>query len=128
GPVTVLPGRMYAGMFWGACGVWVRPEVVGWWVRRSTGNAEARDKGSLILIVILWWTGIVLDFSLSFLLPQAAISWKRPSVFFVGICLMLSGITLRWYSAAVLGKYFTFDKIGRASCRERVMIYLGDDV
>ena len=31
------------------------------------------------------------------------------AVFFVGICFMLLGIALRWYSAAVLGKYFTFD-------------------
>jgi protein-S-isoprenylcysteine O-methyltransferase len=50
-----------------------------------------------------------MDFSLSALLPQAAISWKRTSLFFVGICLMLLGIALRWYSAATLGKYFTFD-------------------
>ena len=108
-PVPFLLGPIYALIFWGACALWVLPEVVAWRVRRSTGNAEARDKGSLILIGVLWWTGIALDFSLSFLLPQAAISWKRTSVFFVGICLMLSGITLRWYSAAVLGKYFTFD-------------------
>jgi protein-S-isoprenylcysteine O-methyltransferase Ste14 len=47
--------------------------------------------------------------SLSLLLPQAAISWKRTSLFFIGICLMLLGVTLRWYSAAILGKYFTFD-------------------
>ncbi len=50
-----------------------------------------------------------MDFSLSLLLPQAAIPWKRTSFFFVGIFLMLLGITLRWYSVAVLGKYFTFD-------------------
>jgi protein-S-isoprenylcysteine O-methyltransferase len=31
------------------------------------------------------------------------------SVFLVGICFVLTGVTLRWYSAAVLGKYFTFD-------------------
>ena len=50
-----------------------------------------------------------MDFSLSLLLPQAAISWKRTTLFFVGICLMLGGIALRWYSVAALGKYFTFD-------------------
>jgi protein-S-isoprenylcysteine O-methyltransferase Ste14 len=42
-------------------------------------------------------------------LPQAAISWRRTSLFFVGICFMLLGIAPRWYSAAILGKYFTFD-------------------
>jgi protein-S-isoprenylcysteine O-methyltransferase len=50
-----------------------------------------------------------MDFSFSLLLPQAGISRNRTWFFFVGICLMLLGIALRWYSAAVLGKYFTFD-------------------
>jgi hypothetical protein len=85
------------------------PEAVAWRVKRATGSAEGRDKGSLTLILLLWWTGIALDFSLSLLLPQAAISWKRIPVFFVGIGLMLLGIALRWYSAGILGKYFTFD-------------------
>ncbi|HTG26679.1 MAG TPA: isoprenylcysteine carboxylmethyltransferase family protein [Methylomirabilota bacterium] len=46
---------------------------------------------------------------ISLLLPQAAMSWKRTSVFLVGIFFMLMGVALRWYSAAILGKYFTFD-------------------
>jgi protein-S-isoprenylcysteine O-methyltransferase Ste14 len=43
------------------------------------------------------------------LVPHATISWKQTSLFFAGIGLMLLGIALRWYSVAVLGKYFTFD-------------------
>jgi len=50
-----------------------------------------------------------MGFLLSLLLPQAAISWERGAIFFVGIGLLLMGIALRWYSAVVLGKYFTFD-------------------
>jgi protein-S-isoprenylcysteine O-methyltransferase Ste14 len=46
---------------------------------------------------------------MSLLLPQAAMSWKRTSIFLVGICFMLMGVALRWYCAAILGKYFTFD-------------------
>jgi protein-S-isoprenylcysteine O-methyltransferase Ste14 len=53
--------------------------------------------------------GIAAGFSLSLLLPQAAIPWKRTAVFFIGICLMLAGTAFRWYSARVLGRYFTFD-------------------
>jgi protein-S-isoprenylcysteine O-methyltransferase len=30
-------------------------------------------------------------------------------LFIAGICLMLLGVALRWYSVSVLGKYFTFD-------------------
>jgi protein-S-isoprenylcysteine O-methyltransferase len=50
-----------------------------------------------------------MDFLFSLLLPHAAISWRQTSFFFAGIGLMLLGIALRWYSVAVLGKYFTFD-------------------
>jgi protein-S-isoprenylcysteine O-methyltransferase Ste14 len=107
--VPFLDEPIYALIFWGAWASWILPEVIAWRVKRAAGSAEAHDKGSLTLIVVLWWTGMALDFSLSFLLPQAAISWRRTSVFLIGICLMLFGIALRWYSAGILGKYFTFD-------------------
>jgi protein-S-isoprenylcysteine O-methyltransferase Ste14 len=96
-------------IFWVACAAWILPEVVAWRVKRSGDSSQARDHGSLNLIVILWWVGIAMAVLMSSLLPQAAISWKRTSVFLVGICFVLMGVTLRWYSAAVLGKYFTFD-------------------
>ena len=69
----------------------------------------ARDQGSLTLLYILIWVALGLGFSLPFLLPQAAIEWRRTWVFFLGISLMLAGIALRWYCMAVLGRYFTFD-------------------
>jgi protein-S-isoprenylcysteine O-methyltransferase Ste14 len=98
-----------AVIFWVACAAWILPEVVASRVKRSGDSSQARDHGSLNLIVILWWVGIAMAVLMSSLLPQAAISWKRTSVFLVGICFVLMGVTLRWYSAAVLGKYFTFD-------------------
>ena len=108
-PLPFSAGPIFALIFWGALTSWVLPEVIAWRVKRSTDSSNCHDKGSLNLIVVLWWTGIAMDFSLSLLLPHAAISWKRASLFFVGIGLMLLGIALRWYSAAVLGRYFTFD-------------------
>jgi protein-S-isoprenylcysteine O-methyltransferase Ste14 len=108
-PLPFSAGPIFALIFWGACASWMLPEVVAWRVKRSTDSSMARDQGSLNLVAVLWWSGIAMDFSLSLLLPQAAISWKRTSVFFVGICFMLLGIALRWYSAGTLGKYFTFD-------------------
>jgi protein-S-isoprenylcysteine O-methyltransferase len=57
----------------------------------------------------MWWAGIAADFSLSLLLPQAAITRQRTAFFFTGICLMLLGTAFRWYCVRVLGKYFTFD-------------------
>jgi protein-S-isoprenylcysteine O-methyltransferase len=108
-PLPFSAGPIFALIFWGAFSTWILPEVIAWRIRRSSDSSKARDQGSLELVVFLWWIGIAMDFSLSVLLPQGAISWKRTSLFFVGIFLMLLGIALRWYSVAVLGKYFTFD-------------------
>jgi protein-S-isoprenylcysteine O-methyltransferase Ste14 len=109
-PLPFSAGRpIFALIFWGAFASWVLPEVIAWRVKRSTESADVRDQGSLHLISVLWWIGIAMGFMLSLLLPQTAILWKRTPIFFVGISLMLSGIAIRWYSAAVLGKYFTFD-------------------
>jgi protein-S-isoprenylcysteine O-methyltransferase Ste14 len=104
-----FPGRIYALIFWSAWLSWIAPEVIAWSVKRSADASKTRDQGSLNLIVLLWWTGMGMDFVLSILLPQAAIPWKRTIVFCVGIGLMLAGVALRWYSASILGKYFTFD-------------------
>jgi protein-S-isoprenylcysteine O-methyltransferase Ste14 len=108
-PLPFSAGPIFALIFWGAWVSWILPEVIAWRVKRSADSSKARDKSSLNLIAVLWWIGMAMDFSVSLLLPQAAISWKPTSLFFAGICLMLLGIALRWYSAAVLGKYFTFD-------------------
>src|SRR6266849_2165350 len=108
-PLPFAGGPVFTLLFWIAFVIWTLPEVFAWKAKRSVDSSSVRDQGSLSLIVALWWIGIALDFSLSLFLPQAAISWHRTSFFFIGICLMLSGVALRWYSAAILGKYFTFD-------------------
>ena len=108
-PLPFSAGPIFALIFWGAFASWILPEIIAWRVKRSTDTLKVRDQGSLSLIVILWWMGIAMGFSLSWLLPQAAVSWERVAIFFVGVCFMLLGIALRWYSAVVLGKYFTFD-------------------
>jgi protein-S-isoprenylcysteine O-methyltransferase Ste14 len=108
-PLPFSGGPIFVLVFWSAFAAWVLPEAFAWKVKRSTGSSNARDHGSLTLIVFLWWTGIGIDFLLSLLLPRAAILWMRDSLFLVGICLMLLGVALRWYSVAILGKYFTFD-------------------
>lgn len=108
-PFPFSAGPIVTLIFWSVFASWILPEVIAWRFKRSADCTKARDKGSLTFIAILWWFGIAMDFSFSLLLPQAALSWKRAPLFFVGISMMLLGIALRWYSAAVLGKYFTFD-------------------
>jgi protein-S-isoprenylcysteine O-methyltransferase Ste14 len=99
----------YAFVFWCVFALWVTLEIVASRVKRSSDSSRAQDRGSLTLIVILWWSGIAADFLLSFYLPQASISRERQLAFGLGILLMLAGILLRQYSIVVLGKYFTFD-------------------
>jgi protein-S-isoprenylcysteine O-methyltransferase Ste14 len=108
-PVPLSAAPIYAVVFWSAFGLWILPELVASALKRSTDSSMARDRGSLRLISFLWCVGIIVGFSLSEFLPSAAISWLRTPVFFVGVCLMLLGAAFRWYSAAILGKYFTFD-------------------
>jgi protein-S-isoprenylcysteine O-methyltransferase Ste14 len=108
-PLPFSTGPIFALTFWSAFASWVLPEVIASRAKRSPHSSTARDQGSLRLIAILWSMGIAMDFALSLRLPQAAIAWKRTSLFFIGIGLMFLGIAFRWYSVAVLGKYFTFD-------------------
>src|SRR5260370_9177587 len=108
-PLPFAAGPIFALIFWIALAIWTLPEVFVWKAKRSADYSNARDQGSMRLIVALWWIGIALDFSLSLFLPRAAISWQRTVLFFAGVCLMLLGVALRWYSVSVLGKYFTFD-------------------
>jgi len=102
-------GPIYSTIFWITFGLWILPEILFWKVKRSTDATKVRDKGSLDLIVILFWAGIAADFLFSFLLPQTAILWRRTPVFIIGIFLMTAGIALRWYCILILGKFFTFD-------------------
>src|ERR1700688_1692679 len=108
-PLPFAAGPVFTLIFWIAFVIWTLPEVFAWKAKRSVDSSSPRDQGSQCAIVALCWIGIALDFSLSLFLPQAAISWQRTLLFIAGICLMLLGVSLRWYSVSVLGKYFTFD-------------------
>jgi len=59
--------------------------------------------------MILMWLALGLGFTLSFAIPQATMMWKRTSVFFAGITLMLAGLAFRFYAMWVLGRFFTYD-------------------
>lgn len=84
-------------------------ETTGSRIRRSGDTSKRRDKGSLTFITLLLCVALGFDFALSFLLPRAAIAWKRSLLFWIGIILMIVGPGLRLYSMAVLGQFFTYD-------------------
>jgi protein-S-isoprenylcysteine O-methyltransferase Ste14 len=68
-----------------------------------------QDRGSLIVLLGLQWTGLALNFLLAWLLPVAAIRWQRTTLFLLGLTAILLGVALRWYAIRVLGSYFTRD-------------------
>jgi protein-S-isoprenylcysteine O-methyltransferase Ste14 len=94
-------------IFWVAFAIWIVPEFVASKVRRARRSDKHLDKGSLNVIAVLWCAGIGLDFIATRFIRSASIPGN--AAFFIGVSLMLSGIVFRWYSASVLGKYFTFD-------------------
>ena len=99
----------YAIVFWSTYALWIALETIASRTRRSGDRAKARDRGSFRFVVLLTWIGLGLDFSLSFLLPQATILWQRTALFFIGIGLMLAGMAFRFYAMSILGRFFTYD-------------------
>lgn len=108
-PLAFSGEAVYAVVFWVTYTIWVASEWTFIIARRSKDRTKEQDRGSLNLLMAAIWLGLGLDFTLAFLVPQAAIGWERQGVFFLGIGLMLAGMAFRWYSIAVLGKYFTVD-------------------
>jgi protein-S-isoprenylcysteine O-methyltransferase Ste14 len=107
-PLPFNGGPLYASTFWTAYLLWLAFETRGTFRHRSKNPANARDRGSYLLIIILLWIGVGLAFALSFVLPQATITWHSKAVFFNGIALMLLGMAFRYYAMIVLGKFFTY--------------------
>ena len=89
--------------------MWIGPEVIASVVKRSKTSSKPQDRGSLGLIKLLWAIGIAAAVAIAIWLPQTAIMRQRVGLFWAGIGLMLIGTAFRWYSAHVLGKFFTFD-------------------
>jgi protein-S-isoprenylcysteine O-methyltransferase Ste14 len=90
-------------MFWGTL------ETIWSFTKRARDRSKTKDRGSFPLLLVFLYTALGLDFCFAFVLPQAAITWKRELVFFVGIGLMLAGIAFRYYAIATLGRFFTFN-------------------
>ena len=101
-------GPAYAIVFWTTYVLWFVLESIGSRTKRSADPTQASDRGSFRLLILLTWLALGLDFSLSFLLPQAAILWHRSTFFFIGIALMLAGLAFRFYSMSLLGRFFTY--------------------
>jgi protein-S-isoprenylcysteine O-methyltransferase Ste14 len=104
-PPFPFPGSISTWIFWAAFLLWVVPEIIGWIFKRSSVTSTG---GSLKLVSALWPAGIIAGFLASDLIPKATMHARQP-MFSSGVALMLAGVIFRWYSAGILGKFFTFD-------------------
>ena len=109
-PVPFSGNAVYTAIFWTTYALWLALEFIASRTKRHREDpSRARDRGSLWLLVILFWVGNSLAFALSFLLQQATILGHRTAIFFLGIALMLAGMAFRRYAMSVLGRFFTFE-------------------
>lgn len=67
------------------------------------------DRGSLLVVIASVAGGVVGAFLLAGHVPEAAIALGRWPAFVVGLLLMWSGIGIRQWAIAVLGRFFTVD-------------------
>jgi protein-S-isoprenylcysteine O-methyltransferase len=105
----VFNGEPAAGVaaFCAVFAAWVLGEL---WMqrrRRLPAGAASRDRGSMRLVVVLVWAGVLLGVAAAALLPGARIRTGPRTLFDAGLALMLGGLLLRWYAVAALGPAFT---------------------
>lgn len=87
-------------------GAWASSELLG--PVRWSGLREGRkqDRGSMPISLAVGFSGLALCFLLPVFVPGATITWQ-PGAFFVGLAVMLVGVSWRWYAILTLGRYFT---------------------
>ncbi|HEX6555806.1 MAG TPA: isoprenylcysteine carboxylmethyltransferase family protein [Ktedonobacteraceae bacterium] len=106
--------NVYALLFWIVYIVWFVLEMIGAFAQRVKAGAEKQDRGSMVVLLVGLYGGLLLNFALPGLFPGATITWNRPVLFFIGLTLMVLGIILRQYAIRVLGRYFTREVATRA--------------
>jgi protein-S-isoprenylcysteine O-methyltransferase Ste14 len=106
--------NVYALLFWIVYIVWFVLEMIGAFAQRVRAGAEKQDRGSMVVLLVGLYGGLLLNFALPGLFPGATITWNRSVLFFIGLTLMVLGIILRQYAIRVLGRYFTREVATRA--------------
>jgi protein-S-isoprenylcysteine O-methyltransferase len=84
---------------------WVSELIVANRMRATRATDRTEDRGSLRVIVVLFWSGWLAAWLSYALLRQA--SFESPSFFYIGLALIACGALLRWWSIATLGRFFT---------------------
>ena len=87
--------------------LWFIPELILAHQRRPLPGARVQDRHSGTAVMAGIWLGMVCCWAAAITISQFAIRIDRSYLFAIGIGLMLAGITLRWYSIRILGRFFT---------------------
>jgi protein-S-isoprenylcysteine O-methyltransferase Ste14 len=89
--------------------VWVASEIIGGGIlprvrqRRSGAKRKRMDRWSGLAVIIGIFASVIIALTFS----QAAIATLPEWTFYLGITLMISGIVLRQWSIALLGRFFS---------------------
>lgn len=76
--------------------------------KRAKGeNAKLADRGSLVLLWVIIALSIMLAFNAAYSLPAADLEALRAPALYTGVLCYVLGLSLRWYSIVLLGRFFT---------------------
>lgn len=113
-PALIAQSHVYLVVLYVVLFVCFAPEWIGTFTQNPEKGAVRRDRGSYAVIMAAMFVGIALAFFVAFGFPAFTIAWRQPTVFGIGIALMLAGAGFRWYAIRVLGKFFTRSVATRA--------------
>lgn len=87
--------------------VWLIPEVFHTFSHHIEASSRANDGYSNVVVRLCLGCSILLANWLIRVQTWATITWYPFLIFGIGIALVLGGVTFRWYSIRLLGKYFS---------------------
>lgn len=100
--------NLWAGFIFGISYlVWFALELASAFRYHAGPNSTIRDRYSGYAVLTAIFLALGTGFGCAYAVRGATITWERPFVFYLGILLVWAGVAFRWYSAHVLGQYFT---------------------
>ena len=98
----------HRAVFYAALFVCFAPEWIGSFFQRMEPGAVKRDRGSHAWLFVAMGIGVLAAFFLvNANLPGTTLTRRQVLQFWIGIAMMLCGLTFRWYAIRALGKFFT---------------------
>src|SRR5207245_11084054 len=86
--------NVYALLFLIVYIVWFVLEMIGAVAQRVRAGAQKQDRGSMVLLIVGLYVGVLLNFALPGLFPGATITWNRPLLFSIGVTRLVTSIML----------------------------------